>query len=235
MNTPPTPGADGRRDPWRDALNATADCIPLDKLFAADLEPPDRGHLSTCARCQAERALAMAFASDDPAPDEGAAVAWIAGETRRRVFPAASGTEAPRARWLSLPTWTAWTSAALAASLGVYLLVRTPGLPQGEPEPEAVYRTSGVSVIAPVGEVTGVPMVLRWTAAAGAERYEVRVTEVDGTEIWRAATASTVVDLPPVVREAVKPARTLNWDVTARDAAGNGLGGPATASFRLMP
>lgn len=236
MNSP-TPGDAANRERWRTAMTAGSDCVPLDRLVASTLAAPDAAHVTSCARCQAERALAQSFETDDPTPDEGAAVAWIVSETRRRVFgdpPAAQPLASP-ARWFGLPRWTSWAGAALAASLGVYLLVGPRVAPPRATDSSPVYRSTGVAVVAPVGDVAAVPLELRWEALAGAARYTVRVREVDGTELWQTTTSQTTVSLPDAVRAAAKPARTLTWRVEAVDTAGAPVGEAATASFRVRP
>lgn len=219
-------------------MTAGPDCVPIERLAAAELATADHAHVAACARCQTERALAQAFEAEEPRAEEGAAVEWIVRETRRRVFPepatvAAGASTGPR-RW-ALPQWATWASAALAASLGVYLLVRTPGMPSVPIESEPAYRSTTVALVAPVGDVPTAPTELRWQSVANAARYVVSVSEVDGTELWRSTTDGLRADLPDAVRTAARPARTLHWRVEAVDAAGRSIGEPGTASFSVRP
>lgn len=212
------------------------DCVPLERLVAAALAEPDAAHVTACARCQTERALAQEFEAAEPTPDEGAAVAWIVSETRRRVFPdEPAAAPATPARWFALPRWTSWAGAALAASLGVYLLVGPRAAPPQAVDTAPVYRSTAVTIVAPVGDVASAPAELRWEALAGAARYTVRVLEVDGTELWQTTTVETSTAMPDAVRAAAIPARTLTWRVEALDSGGAPVGEAATASFRVRP
>jgi hypothetical protein len=233
----PIPGADANHERWRTVMIAGPDCVPLERLVAAALAEPDAVHVASCARCQTERALAQSFEAAEAAPDEGAAVAWIVSETRRRVFPDVATVQpaASPARWFALPRWATWAGAALAASLGVYLLIGPRGAAPPAIDTTPVYRSAAVAVVAPVGEVADVPTELRWQTLAGAVRYTVRVSEVDGAELWQTTTPETTVVLPDDVRAAAKPARTLTWRVEAFDTTGAPVGEAATASFRVRP
>jgi hypothetical protein len=234
VSTPNSARADNVRQQWKTALAAGPDCVPIERVADADLTAHEQVHLETCPRCQTERALAMEFEAAEAAPDEGAAVSWIARETKRRVFPAVERAPARTGKWFRLPMWATSMAAALAVALGVFLVVRTPGLAPGDVQPATVYRATGVEIVSPVGEVGDVPTEFRWQAVPGAARYEVKVLEVDGTEIWRSTTQTTSAPLTDVVRAAAKPARTLTWTVTPLDAQGNNVGRPGTASFRFV-
>ena len=233
---PPGAGDAGRQ--WKEVLAAGPDCVPLDRLAETELVAVERTHVDSCPRCQAERALLMAFEAAEPSADEGAAVEWIARETKRRVFPEVGVVEPRQARgghWFRLPAWATSMAAAVAIAWGVYLVVRAPGPEVVVGEPGAVYRAAGVELVSPVGEVPVVPGEVRWQPLGGAARYQVRVLEVDGTEIWRTTTSEVSAALPEAVRAAAKPARTLTWSVSALDSSGRVIGEPGTASFRVVP
>lgn len=233
MTTPLSPKGPVERR-WRETLATTADCLPLECL-GDELTTMERSHVAQCARCQAELALFAALDTAEPRPGEGAAVAWIAAETRRRlgaegVIPSPAGVASPR-RTSWLPSW-ALMAASFVAVLGGAWLLRTPTatieVPGGE-----VYRSAGLEVVAPSGDVEAVPEALTWTPVPGAARYEVRVREVDGTELWRGTSPDPRLALPAAVRTQVLPAKALEWQVIASDAEGRSLADSGVARFRL--
>lgn len=233
MTTPLSPKGPVERR-WRETLATTADCVPIERL-GDELTTTEQAHVAGCARCQAELALFASLDAGEPRPDEGAAVAWVAAETRRRlgaegIVPAPAAVTAPR-RTSWLPSW-ALVAASAVAVIGGAVLLRTPAVTVEMPG-GAVYRSAGLEVVAPSGDVEAVPESFSWTPVAGAVRYEVRVREVDGTEVWRGTSADPRLALPAAVRSQVLPAKTLEWQVTASDAAGRPLTDSGVARFRL--
>jgi hypothetical protein len=61
----------------------------------------------------------------------------------------------------------------------------------------------------------------------------VRILEVDRTELWKSETSAVTIQIPDEVREQIKPAKTLLWQVTALDGSGKQLGSSNLVSFRL--
>lgn len=235
MSAPDSPGADTVREHWKAALAISPECIPIERLAEPELSASDLAHVDKCVRCQTERALAMELESAEPMPDEGAAVQWIAHETRRRVFPGNIEPRPIRAGWFRLPVWATSMAAAVAVTLGVVLVLRTPPTVPSDVQPGTTYRAIGVELTSPMGDVSVLPTELRWQAVSGATHYEVKVLEVDGAEIWRATTDTTTIAVPEQVRAEAKPARTLMWSVRALDGSGNNVGQPGTATFRIVP
>jgi hypothetical protein len=92
-----------------------------------------------------------------------------------------------------------------------------------------------VDLLSPIGDLAAIPERLAWRAVDGAARYDVRVLEVDGTEIWMTVTTETTLPAPEAVTRAALPARTLTWRVTALDASGRALGEAGVATFRVSP
>lgn len=237
MTNPLSPKGESVERQWRDALQSGPDCVPLERM-EAELTAVEQAHVAGCARCQAELALFSAVDAETPRPGEGAAVAWIAAETRRRL--AAEGVvsdgrrvvamPAPRRRFV--PTWTFAAAAALAAVGGVWLL-QAPSLPLATPGAADVYRSARVEIAGPSGDVDVAPDAFTWSAVTGATQYEVRVREVDGTEVWRGTSAAPRVALPDAVRALALPAKTLVWQVTAKDAAGRTLADSGETRFRV--
>lgn len=234
MTTPLSPKGPVERR-WRETLATTADCVPIERL-GDELTTMEQAHMAQCARCQAELALFASLDADEPRPGEGAAVAWIAAETRRRLGTAgivpAPALAAPPRRTSWLPSW-ALMAASFVAVLGGAWLLRTPDVTIESPG-GAVYRSAGLEVVAPSGDLDAVPEAFAWTPVPGAAHYEVRVREVDGTEVWRGTSPDPRLVLPAAVRTLVLPAKTLEWQVIASDATGRSLADSGVARFRLQ-
>lgn len=227
MTTPLPPG----RDPatgWQHALAPTPECLPIDTL-ADPLDAAAAAHVAACARCRTEQEMLLAFEASAPSADEGAAVTWIAQEVRRRQRPA---VEAPR-RW-ALPRW-AWMAASLAIVAGAATLMWRPGRPIDPGVATTTYRAVRIETLTPAGDVASAPHALRWTPVDGAVRYDVAVSEVDGTELWRGTAATGEVVLPEAVRARLLPAKTVAWQVTAKDGAGRVLAVSDATRFRVRP
>lgn len=232
MTTPLSPKGPVERR-WRETLATTADCLPLERL-GDELTTLERTHVAGCARCQTELALFASLDADAPRPGEGAAVAWIAAETRRRLnaegIGVAPAAVAPARRsWL--PSWALMAASLVAVLSGAWLL-RSPAVTIEVPGGE-VYRSAGLEAVAPSGDLDAVPEAFTWTPVPNAARYEVRVREVDGTEIWRGTSTEPQLALPAAVRTLVLPAKTLEWQVMASDAAGRSLADSGVARFRV--
>ena len=240
MTTPISPGGGEVERKWQQALEAGPSCLPLER-FAGTLNAADAAHVAGCARCQTERELFAAYEANEPVEGEGLAVEWIAAQTKRRLAatlpataasPAATPAAAPRTTW-GLPSW-ALIAASVAILVGGTALLVTP---DRRIEPGAgggdVYRTARVEITGPAGELAEAPTHLVWTAVPGAVQYEVRLSEVDGTELWRVTTSSPAVPVPSEVRARALPAKTLVWQVSARDAQGRTIAESGATGFRV--
>jgi hypothetical protein len=89
-------------------------------------------------------------------------------------------------------------------------------------------------VIAPSGNLRRAPSEIRWQAAPNAVRYEARLLEVDGAELWKAETAENRIEFPAAVRARVVPAKTLLCQVSAFDASGHRVAQSEAVRFRLL-
>jgi hypothetical protein len=85
----------------------------------------------------------------------------------------------------------------------------------------------------PTGDLTKAPAALRWQAMSGAKRYRIRVMEVDQNELWQTESGEATVSLPAAVRATIVPGKTLLWQVTALDSAGNPVAASQILRFRL--
>lgn len=242
MTTPMSPGGGKVERTWARVLEPGPSCLPLERLAEA-LTADEAAHVAGCARCQTERDLFAAYDANVPVEGEGLAVEWIAAQTKRRLAqsqpeaarPAAPAPAAAPQRARSLPSW-ALIAASVALIVGGAALLMTPDRgvdPASGTGAGDVYRTARIDIAGPVGELTEAPAQFAWTGVAGAAQYEVRLTEVDGTELWRVTTASPAVAVPAEVRARALPAKTLVWQVSAKDAQGRTIAESAATGFRV--
>lgn len=223
------PENDGNAEQLRASLQPSQPCPPIEALAAASERPEIRRHLETCARCRTELSMLAEFETAAPSRAEAADVQWIESELLRR----SERLRAPLAEkqrgwglWLgglfrTRPGY-AWAMAAAAAAV---VIVAGVSLRHPYEQPlmapgNAVYRSTQITLLAPVGDVSEAPSVFRWDAAPGAAHYDVQLTGVDGAALWSASATSAEVAVPPKIRAQFQPGRAFRWQVTARNAAG---------------
>ena len=206
---------------WQDELRRTDACIPIERL-GDELTPREHSHLAHCARCQAELELWQQMNAEETAA-ESEPVSRIADALRAprtNVVPFAPRRAIPRAAYA--------IAAMLVVVIGVAIFMqnREPSI-DGSITPITSYRSAGVEVVAPSGDLAAAPAALRWKAAPGATAYDVEVMEVDRTTLWRASTAGTAIDLPPSLVAQFVKGKTILWQVQARRdqaiVAGSGI------------
>ncbi len=226
------------------ALGPTVDCMEIDQLAAVlegrhgeESRSKASAHVANCTYCGTELALLHEFETPAIQAEEQAAVDAIAARLRK------TSPSAPLPWWKGLLDQF-WTPRILApVSLGFAALFvaitiglqsrHSPGQPIILPEHE-VTRSQVVSVIGPIGDQAQTPHELQWQAAAGAERYSVKLMEVDRTELWSTTVAHASVPIPPEIRAKIAPLKTLIWQVTALDVTGAELARSGPQQFRLQ-
>jgi hypothetical protein len=222
-----SPDGQDRLTQWRQSMDAAPDCLTIERLMG-DLTPAEQGHVDQCARCQAERALALEFEQSVPGADE-ADVQSVAAELQRRIAatrtPARSGPSRSLSPWLQLAA-----GVVFAAGLGYLVWDREPEIGKTDSD---VYRSNTVSVVGPIGDLKEPPARFEWALVAGAARYRIDVREVDSTPVWSATTADVSVATPPAVLQMLVPGKALVWDITALDANGAVVAHSAEQRFRI--
>ena len=220
-------------------------CVPLEELEAVLVLPADdprRRHAETCPRCRS-RALGLhefkAAPDDVPAALLAEADAHLAATLRRELAldPPAAPARGPgatgRPRW-RMPWRFAWAGVAFAAVAMVSVraiqqrLEDAPRVLRGAPEHVAAAPGS-LRAEAGEGGVT-----LTWSAAEGAEDYEVTLYSADLVEIVRLPPTSAtrlVLTHADLGSKAAAGAPAF-WRVTAR-AKGDRLGASAPETLRL--
>ncbi len=243
MTTPISPNGDQVRREWQQSLQTGPACLALDRL-GEPLSAEEQAHVVGCARCRTELEMFAAYEANEPIAGEGLSVAWIAQRAKRAVLDsaapampaaptAAPAVVAPKVTW-GLPRW-ALAAASLAVVLGGATLLWSPAPSVAPIVPGDIYRASRVEVTSPTGDIPAAPTELRIAVVPGAIRYDVRLIEVDGTELWRASTTAPTVPVPREVSALALPAKTLIWQIVATDTQQRVLAESGDVRFRLQP
>lgn len=241
------------RELFRNALGPGADCLPVEKLeilMDAGTKAPASAdlaqHVQTCAHCRTELELLRSFHSAEARPDDEQAVRQVTERLRSRsqeIFARPSATASAKTIW-----WKTWFSLgsystaklAFAAVLGILVVglqLRHSGPPQLGPvvhTGEELLRSYTIAILAPAGDLQKVPERVEWQPVAGAMKYEVRLLEVNRTEMWKMDTDRTYFNLPSNVQARIVPGKTINVQVSAFDAAGRRLAESELVPFRLL-
>lgn len=224
---------------FRSALGPGPKCPPVEELAGLlSANPPAAlaQHVASCAHCKTEVHLLRMFESGDVHAAEAPAVRQVAERLRERsaeIFPQRqpwwSGLFA--APWLRP---AAMVFAALLLVAGITLQFRHSGPPALHSPGDDVMRSHQVTLLAPLGDVAKVPSDVQWQPVPGAVKYEIRLLEVDRTELWKAETADSRIDLPAAVQARIVPAKSLILQVRALDAAAHTVAESDMVRFRLL-
>jgi hypothetical protein len=103
---------------------------------------------------------------------------------------------------------------------------------QSRPE---VFRSPRFAVVRPSGDLQRRPKEIQWEQVPQAAVYQVRLLEVDRSELWKAKATGDHIDLPAAIQSRIVPAKTLFVEITAFDSAGNHVGTTGLVRFRLTP
>jgi hypothetical protein len=252
-----TSDGDKARRQWKAALAPSEDCLTVEELsHHADGSVPDAAksrtssHLAGCVRCQTELAMLKEFEVATPRAEELAEVSWIAAELKRRSNqigyaapesassrPMPNGTSRFRKIFASRPVSSAAFSIAamlVAIAAGFYLTTaKEPVLVSDGSTGQTLLRSQGVVALAPKGDLADRPTELRWQPLPSADRYAVKLMEVDRVELWQGLSKEPKVMLPAEVREKIVPGKTLLWQITALDANGGALAASQVERFRV--
>lgn len=223
------------RQLFRAALDRGRDCPPLEQLerLLETGENPWATHVESCAYCHTELTLLRRFQSAEVTEAEEEPIRRIAGRMRS---PIPAGGPWWKALW-QMP----WLRPAAVAAAGVAALVAIgvqwrPSQPvlHAPTRSDEVLRSNRIGILSPAGDLRQVPHEIQWQPAPSAVRYQVRLLEVDGTELWKAESTATRIDLPASVRVRIVPAKTLLCQVTAFDGAGQTVAESNAVRFRLL-
>lgn len=239
------------RDLLREALGPTEGCPPLETLESAlvhgapGLSSEVAHHLKTCAYCQTELHLLRDFQEGGPDKDseEVRRVVELLRQRSKETFHPRSSVEA-RESWWKRRLRVQWL---VPAALGMAALVvvvggvsqyrhatTRPALNGSFQAGNEVLRTGNFAILKPIGDLVVRPEEVRWGVVQEAEKYEVRMLEVDGAEIWKAETTADHIEVPQIVQNEVVPAKTLFCEVVAFDSSGRKIGDTGLVRFRLV-
>ena len=229
------------------ALGRGPECPPIERLAAAalgDAAEAERAallaHAEHCPACGAEVALAASFGTDG----------GVASGEIERVVAALRERAAGGARLLAFPArraapgraatgrWTRWAAAALVvAGVGLLWQGRRAVLPPEVAGPGAgdVVRGGAIEVVAPVGEVAGVPTELVWRPVPEAVRYRVELLDVAGDGLGGGESAAPRFALGPELAARLHERARYAWRVVALDAAGRELARSAPVEIEIRP
>jgi len=226
------------RNLLRAALGPGNDCPHVEQLerLAATDPAALKQHVDACAFCRTELDLLHAFEAAEPSTAEAADVQAVAGQLRARgrdIFN-------PQRHWwqdLFAGGWMrpAFGIAALLLIAAVGIEVRRSSHPALNPVDGAsdVYRSHSLTALAPSGDLNVAPREFQWERVEGAARYQLRLMEVDGNELWQASTSDTRLEIPADVVSRIVPAKTLTWQVTAIDSTDRKIAESDVVRFRL--
>ena len=228
------------------ALSHGGDCPALDELI--DLTSGKNGeerrlqaeaHVAGCAHCATELALFREFEEPHLRPEEKADVEAIVARLRRNSPVARASWWKSIGKSIGTWQWMAPASVALAAVL-VGLFVWAPGRTTSGTAPvvsggDDVMRSARVEVVGPMGTLVEAPAKLEWTAAKGAVRYRVTLSEVDQTEVWSGTVENSNASLPADVIAKVVPRKTFIWRVSALNQNGAVIAESGSQRFVVEP
>lgn len=232
----------------RAALARGNACFPIEQLEGLTGSPPAtryklEQHVKSCAHCQTELELLETFYKGGAVDSRD--VRTMTATLRRRskeIFRLQLDHTPRKHRWWRLlrnPWPLALGAAAIPLVAAVVVANRQaslqPVLNETRSSGREVFRSSSFALISPNGDVSLQPTEIRWEKVPSATKYQIRLSEVDGTEVWKAETPDDHVALPPFVLSRTVQARTFFCEVTAYDTSGGKVGETGSVRFRWLP
>lgn len=248
---------DQARAALQKATGPGPDCLSMEQLAAlaeaTDFEAAPPEHVAGCPYCRTEVTWMREALNAEPTTAEAGDVAWITANLPGRLPPVEAETvsssqsvptgQRPNSTW-----WTrlvlgirerpmaamSWAGAMACILLAVGIGLR-PADDFGllEEGGSGVVRSARLELVSPLGDLNALPKELSWQAFGGAQRYEVEVSEVDASVVWRGEFAALSVAMPSEVVRLSVPGKTLHWKVSARDSEGKLLAESEIAAFRV--
>ncbi len=231
------------------AFGAGEACPDWELLASAATRPEIQRHLDACSRCRTELALLRSFEQDEPRRAELASVEWIESELERRSAEVIADSAAPATR---PSVWDRIRAAVFApayrpafAIAAIVVLVVAAGSIYFRRGSETsvpysggqgtVWRSAQIAVLSPVGDLAAPPHEFRWEAIPGGATYRLELREVDGTALWTGDFPQDTVEIPKSVAGRLTPGRAFQWQVTARNSAGETISRSSLQNFRILP
>ncbi len=235
-------------DMIRTAVGPTSDCPATEELesFASGEAGAVKrwsGHLQSCAYCKTELHLLHTFVKGEVGEGASKAVKLLEKKSKhilKQAFPAPK-----REPWWRLAfsarqaAFAMMATAAILLATGVVIFLRSSTYsPQMEARNQVgpeVLRSTAFNIVSPAGDLQERPKEIRWEPVPQATAYQVRLLEVDRTELWKASTSSDHVELPAVIQDRIVPSKTLFAEITAFDSSGSAVATTGLVHFRLEP
>ena len=196
------------------AFGPGEDCPALEEILTETVNEKIHTHLSTCAYCKSELALYREFNSEEVRPNEHDSVQKIVtrltknSPVERKVW------------WKSLLDIKILAPALVAVAM--ILTMWTPWQQRHRTGPDVSgdeYRSGKINIHPPDASNMQLGFsVLSWEAVPGATSYQVRVAEVDNTELWSANVTEAKAELPAKLRDQLKAPKVFQWRVSAQNA-----------------
>ena len=231
----------------RAALARSNACFPIERLEELTESPAAtrsklEQHVKSCAHCQTELELLKTF-YEGGAIDSGD-VRTMTATLRKRskeIFRLQLDHTPRKQRWWRLVR-IPWPSALGAAAIPLVAAIVVaywqaslePVLNETHSSGREVFRSSSFALVSPNGDVSSQPTEIRWERVHSATKYQIRLSEVDGTEVWKAETSDDHVALPSFVLRRTVPAKTFFCEVTAYDSFGGNVGETGSVRFRWL-
>ncbi len=231
----------------RSALQPAGDCPELAALSAAEPNPDVLRHLAGCSRCRTELAMLREFEGGEPEAAEAASVQWIQSELLRRAPQFTNVAPGPAPLAERLHNWIAEAfaprrrfvlamagmAAVLIVGAGVYSRRGGESSLAGPSQP-VVWRSGQFSAVSPIGDIALPPSAFQWESVPGAVKYGIKMTGVDGVEVWSAESGQTSIEPPPQVRALLTPGRAFHWRVEAQNAASEKIASTDSQTFHIL-
>jgi len=200
-------------------------------------------HVRSCSYCQTEMQMLQRFgpAGEGQAGPEVQQIVSQLQANPQRIFPKPAQTSRSVPWWERAFTMRRFAQASLGMAAVLLVTAAVLRLHTGKsPSVEAlnhsdheVFRSGSFDLVEPVGDLQQPPKEIRWKKVDEAVSYQVRLLEVDGSEMWKAETKEDHVDLPAPVRARIVPAKTLFCEVDAFNSSETKVSGTGLVRFRL--
>ena len=233
----------------RAALARGNACFPIERLEGLTGSPAAtrsklEQHVKSCAHCQTELELLKTFYEGGAVDSRD--VRTMTATLRKRskeIFRLQLDHTPRKHRWWRLVRipWPSALGAVVAIPLVAAVVVAyrqaslQPVLNETRSSGREVFRSSSFALISPHGDVSLQPTEIRWERVHSATKYQIRLSEVDGTEIWQAETSDDHVALPPFVLSRTVQTKTFFCEVTAYDSFEGKVGETGSVRFRWLP
>lgn len=232
----------------RTAVGPTSECPAtedLESFACGEAGAVERWseHLQSCAYCKTELHLLHAFVKAEGGEGASKAAELLEKKSKhilKQAFPAPK-----REPWWRLAfsarqaAFAMMATAAILLAIGAVIFLRsTTYRPQLEAKNQVgpeVLRSAAFNIVSPAGDLQERPKEIRWEPVPQATAYQVRLLEVDRTELWKASTSSDHVELPAAIQDKIVPSKTLFAEITAFDSSGSTLATTGLVRFRLEP